>query len=332
MRAGLLSDPRVVVALQELFVPVHVSALNTSHCLRDPADAELLRSYIRTDTDDWDGGEREAFVLPDGSMLPVFLSLHGRNHDEWTSRASHYTAAERRAESAAQVFRTWAERVLLRIHGEPSARWAAIWAPGDAAVEAVAAAAPRWPEPAPGQAGWRVFVRNSYRQYDDLAGSEIVPVDAATWRQWLAPLAAGEPRVVLPRPEFVALARKMVPRGMVDTELREESIAGELVLVVTERSASGMRGRVEGSFALRPTTKIEVSKRENAACLFHSAGRLAGEFRLDAAGRLELRAVAESVEFAWHPLGGGRDEDFAPWHRVAFEWVVGQTALQPTTR
>jgi hypothetical protein len=321
----------VVVALQELFVPVHISALNTPHCLRDPADAELLRSYIRTDTDDWDGGEREAFVLPDGSMLPVFLSLHGRNHDEWTSRASHYTAAERRAEAAVQVFRTWGERVLQRIHGAPSPRWAAIWAPGDAAVQAVAAVAPRWPEPAPGTAGWRVFVRNSYRQYDDLAGSEIVPLEAAALQQWLAPLAAGEERLVLPRERFVALARAMVPRGMVDTELQEASITGELALVVTARDTEGVRGRVEGSFALRPTTRYEVAKRENAACLFRSVGQLRGEFRF-AAGRLQLRAVATDVAFAWQPLGGGRDEDHAPWHRVAFEWVVGQVPSRSVQR
>ena len=47
MRAGLLSDPRVVVALRTLFVPVHMTALNTAHCMHDPRDEALLKEVLQ---------------------------------------------------------------------------------------------------------------------------------------------------------------------------------------------------------------------------------------------------------------------------------------------
>ena len=320
VRAGLLSDPRVVALLRELFVPVHISALNTQHCMRDPRDAEILRASIRKDTDDFDGGEREAFLLPDGTMLPVFLSLHGKDANEWESRATHYTAAGRRAEAAVAMFRHRGAEALRRVHGEVPERWRSLWDDEDPAVQAVRAAAPRWPAPAPGHAGFRVFSRNSYRMYDDLSGAEIAEVDAGPV---VRSLLGGQDAAELPRDAFVTLANAMVPRGMVDTELDADSIGGTLRLVVESRVGAVVEGRVEGEFHLAPKTKREVAKRENAACMFESQGRLQGHFTIDAkTGRiLALRAVATDVDFAWRPgyeLDAG---DFAPWHRVAIEWV-----------
>ncbi|MCA8966687.1 MAG: hypothetical protein H6838_08360 [Planctomycetes bacterium] len=322
MRAGLLSDARVVAILRELFVPVHVTALNTLHCMRDPRDEALLRAAIRKDTDDFDGGEREAFLLPDGTMLPVFLSLHGRDMNEWEERASHYTAEGRRAENAVVEFRHRGADALRRVHGELPEAWRQLWDLDHPAVRDVLAASPQWPAPAAGAAGLRVFSRNSYRMYDDLHGAEVVTLTAADLREWTAPLREVGARAAMPRAAFVATARAMVPRGMVDTELADGSIEGELVLVVEELGPKGVRGRVEGRFALEPKSKEEVGKRLNAACLFESRGRLRGRFELDAAGRLRvLRAAAVGVEFAWLPGYSTRDDEFEPWHRVALEWV-----------
>ncbi len=320
MRAGLLSDPRVVAILRQLFVPVHLSALNTLHCMRDPRDEALLRAAIRKDTDDFDGGEREAFLLPDGTMLPVFLSLHGRDMDEWEIRCSQYTAAGRRTEGAVASFRHHGAEALRKVHGELPERWRELWDARDPAVQAVLAAAPRWPVPAPGESGLRVFSRNSYRMYDDLHGAEIAAVDLA---EVVAALRRGEPRAELPAAQFVTLARAMVPRGMVDTELDETSISGRLVFVAERADGDRLFGRVEGSFELLPKTKREVAKRENAACLFRSEGRLRGTFELDRrTGRIvALRAAATGVAFEWMPGHSSRDEDHDPWHAIGFEWI-----------
>ncbi|MCA8951932.1 MAG: hypothetical protein KDE27_20655 [Planctomycetes bacterium] len=322
MRAGLLSDPHVVALLRELFVPVHISALNTPDCMRDPRDAELLRNAIADDTDDFDGGEREAFVLPDGTMTRVFLSLHGREVGEHRSVAEHFTAEGRRAEAVVRTFRERGAMALTSVHGELPARWRQLWDDDDPTVAAIARMQPRWPVPPVGEAAFRVFARNSYKMYDDLHGVELAGVTAAEQREWLAPLAEGR-RAVLPASAFVTLARAMVPRGQVDTELGVDAIAGELALV-PERSANGrIEGRVEGRFDLAPKSLAEVGKRESAACLFESRGRLVGEFALDiATATLRLRVVARDVDFEWHSRGGWIDEWFEPWHRVAIEWVA----------
>ncbi len=322
MRAGLLSDARVVAILRELFVPVHVTALNTLHCMRDPRDEALLRAAIRDDTDDFDGGEREAFLLPDGTMLPVFMSLHGREMTEWETRASHYTGDGRRDETTVAEFRHRGADALRRVHGELPEKWRQLWDPEHSAVQEVLASSPRWPEPAPGTAALRVFSRNSYRMYDDLHGAELVTLAAADLRAWTTPLRTGDRRAAMPRAAFVSMARAMVPRGMVDTELADASITGELVLVVEQGEPAGLRGRIEGRFALEPKAKEEVGKRLNAACLFESRGQLRGRFELSSDGRLRLlRVVAHGVEFAWLPGYSTRDDEFEPWHRVAIEWV-----------
>jgi hypothetical protein len=162
VRAGLLSDPRVVVALRTLFVPVHCSALNTPHCMRDPRDVELLRSHAGAATDRFIGGEREAFLLPDGTMQRVFLSLN-------QGSSSQYTAAKRRADSATREFRHHGA-IALRDSGdgEVPAEWRRLWDGEHEALAPLADERPRWPAPPPGRQGFRVFVRNSYKMYDDL--------------------------------------------------------------------------------------------------------------------------------------------------------------------
>jgi hypothetical protein len=341
VRAGLLSEPRVIALLRTVFVPVHVSALNTPHCMRDPRDVELLTKYVSPQTDDFDGGEREAFVLPDGTMQTVFLSLSGHAIGEYSSKCSHYTAAGRRADEVSRCFRHYGAIALRAVQDELPEAWHKIWdselpEAGDqildgenADVAAIEREAPRWPEPPAGRQGFRVFVRNSYRMYDDLHGAQLALLDDGTVTAWGRQLEQAGSRAPLPRAAFVALAQAMVPRGMVDTELDPESIAGELELVATAVDGRRVTGTIEGSFGLKPKNKSEVGKRDNAAVLFESTGRLVGRFVWDRdAERFEdLRIAAADVQFAWKPDGGGSSSDFAPRHQVGIEWVRGPASV-----
>lgn len=329
MRAGLLSEPRVIALLRTVFVPVHVSALNTPHCMQDPRDVELLTKYVSSQTDDFDGGEREAFVLPDGTMQTVFLSLSGHAIGDCIGKCSHYTAAGRRAEQASSCFRHYGAIALRAVHGELPEAWDQIWDSESAEVAAIEREAPRWPEPPAGRQGFRVFVRNSYRMYDDLHGAQLALLDDDAVAAWGRQLEQVGSRASLPRAAFVALAQAMVPRGMVDTVLDPESIAGGLELVATAVDEHRVTGTIEGSFGLKPKNISEVGKRANAAVLFESAGRFAGRFVWDRdAGHFEdLRIAAADVQFAWKPEGGGSSSDFAPRHQVGIEWVRGPASV-----
>lgn len=329
MRAGLLSEPRVIALLRTVFVPVHVSALNTPHCMQDPRDVELLRKCVSPETDDFDGGEREAFVLPDGTMQTVFLSLSGNAIGEYSSKCSHYTAAGRRGEQVTRCFRHYGAIALRAVHGELPEKWDQIWDGENAEVTAIEREAPRWPEPPAGRQGFRVFVRNSYRMYDDLHGAQLALLDDGTVTTWGRQLEKAGSRASLPRAAFVALAQAMVPRGQVDTELAPDSITGGLELVVTAVDGDRVTGTIEGSFVLKPRDKSEVGKRANAAALFESAGRLAGRFVWDrAAERFELvRIAAADVQLVWNPGEDPSTTDFAPRHQVGIEWVGGPASV-----
>lgn len=328
MRAGLLSDPRVVALLRTLFVPVHISALNTPHCMPDPRDVAVLQGCVSESTDLFLGGEREVFVLPDGTMQRVFLSLNGHAVGEYSSGAAQYTATGRRSEDATRMFRHYGSLALRALHDELPAAWRELWDLEHPAVVAVMAEAPRWPEAPAGRQGFRVFVRNSYRMYDDLHGSQLALLADSTTAAWGGALTAVESRSPLPRESFLALAGAIVPRGMVDTELAASSIAGALELVAERVSAGRVEGRVEGGFSLLPTDKGEVGKRPSAAALFESKGRLVGRFVWDREARtfVELRIVATDVQLAWLPVDR-RDEYFDPRHQIGIEWVCGPAAV-----
>lgn len=330
MRAGLLSDPRVVALLRTLFVPVHVSALNTPHCMHDPRDVALLQAFVSKDTDRFAGGEREAFVLPDGTMQCVFLSLNGCDVGEFGKEANQYTAAGRRDEAAVRLFRHHGAVALRALHGELPTAWRELWDDDHPDALAVRAEPPRWPEPAVGAQGFRVFVRNSYRMYDDLHGCQLALLAPQVVAAWGADLAAPGDRAALPRASFVALAQAMVPRGMVDTVLAKDSITGRLELLARQVDGDRVAGDIEGDYELLPKQKGEVGKRLNAAVLFRSRGRFVGRFVWDR--RLgtfaALRVVTKDVAFEWLPEGGGDHSDFPPRHQVGIEWVRGDERVR----
>ncbi|HEX6810771.1 MAG TPA: hypothetical protein VF384_04025 [Planctomycetota bacterium] len=329
MRAGLLSNPHVIAVLRTLFVPVHISALNTPHCMHDARDVELLRKCVRADTDDFDGGEREAFVLPDGTMQTVFMSLHGRAMHEHGTVCSQYTAEGRRSDDVPRAFRHHGAIALRAVHGRVPEAWDELWSDAHADVAAIAAEAPRWPEPAAGRQGFRVFVRNSYGQYDDLHGVQLALLDdkvVAAWG-WLLNSVSGTAQ--LPREAFLQLAQAMVPRGMVDTALDAESISGELVLVGTAFDGDRVSGTIEGRFGLKPREKREVGKRLNAAVLFASEGRFVGRFTWDHKAKQfeSMRIAAVDVQFTWKPEHQVAKYDSAPRHQIGIEWVRGPASV-----
>lgn len=331
MRAGLLSDARVVIALRTLFVPVHITALNTPHCMHDARDVELLTKYAGDATDRFQGGEREAFVLPDGGMQRVFLSLNGHDVGDFGTGVAQYTAAARRSDDGTRMFRHHGAAALRDTHGEVPVEWRSLWDGTHPDLVAIASEAPRWPHPAPGRQGLRVFVRNSYRMYDDLHGSQLVLLPDDVVAAWTAPLTAPESRAQLPGEPFDALARAIVPRGQVDTELATASIHGRLTLVARSVDDEIVTGDVTGTFSLRPTLHAEASKRPSAAALFESKGTFLGRFTFDR-GKCtfrELRVVATDVTFEWKPRWEPPDGiglvNHAPRHQVAIAWVQTPT-------
>ncbi|MBK8099766.1 MAG: M23 family metallopeptidase [Planctomycetes bacterium] len=302
MRAGLLSDPRVVALLRERFIPCLLSALNTADRMADPRDAALLQSYVRDGGERFRGGEREVFLRPDGAMLDVFMSLHGPSAGGQT----HMTAAGRRSEPACAAFFRHAELALRGPRGELPAEWLGFRTGTAPEVAAIATMAPSWPMPPAGTSALRVFVRNGGHTYDELHGCELVALPKQ--RPELVALTTVGARAPLPRPLFASLVRAMVPRGSVDTCLRDESIGGELTFVVTERHHDGIRGELRGDFAMTPQTRAEVSRRENAASMFTATGKLIGRFAARADGTLhELRLAATDGQIVWH----------LPWQEAA---------------
>lgn len=295
MRAGLLSDPRVVALLRERFIPCLLPALNTADRMADARDAALLQSYVRTGGEAFRGGEREVFLRPDGTMLDVFMSLHGPGGGGQT----HMTAAGRRSEQACQSFFRHAELALRGPRGELPPEWPGFRRGTAPEVAALAAVPPAWPQPPAGTSALRVFVRHGGHTYDDLHGCELVACEPR--QAELAALTGVGARASWSPPRFRALVRAMVPRGGVDTCLRDDSIDGELTFAVTARDGDGLRGELRGRFAMTPKTRDEVSRRENAASLFTATGTLVGRFALRADGTLaELRLVATDGKIVWH--------------------------------
>lgn len=317
VRAGSLSDARVVALLSTHFIPCISSALNTPQHISSPADAELLAKCAGKQKGTFFGGEREAFLLPDGTMQRVFLSLHGPDE---RNGCVQMTAKGRRSEDAVWQFKAHAERALIALHGELPADWDAIWEGKHESVKALREAGPSWPVPKPGTAALRAFVTNSYRQYDQLLGCELVAAGELK-AQLVKALAEPDARLDLDRDTLVALGRAVVPRGQVGTKLLPESITGRVTFVVESCAGARVQGRIEGELALVPKTRAEVGLRDSAVTRFSHESRIEGSFVLEAGTVRELRLVSRDVKFDWITGHPKMSFEFAPAHEFAVEWV-----------
>lgn len=319
VRAGLLSDIRVVALLHDLFVPCLTTARNTCDLLVDPRDDALLARYAQSSGEQFVGGEREAFVLPDGTMLDVFLSLAGPSHPDGKA---HGTAAGRRSDRATALFERHAAAALRRAHGSLPAAWASYWNGTAPTVRQLAARSAAWPAPAPGTQALRVFVRNGHLAYDDLHGCGLVPLTDSA-RLPAAPDVGST--VALPMPLFRDLVRAMVPRGGVDTRLADESIAGELVFAGARRDGDVVHGIVRGHFAMRPMARSEWGRRANGAMRFETSAELLGRFEFDrTTGRWRSLRIATRCEdhHAFWPWTDARSETTKTAYAAAIEWVA----------
>lgn len=317
MRAGSLSDARVVALLQKYFVCARMPELSTKELIRDPRDVELLQRLHGEATSTeyptrpgFFGGEREAFFTPDGEIVEVFLSLGTQGKPD-----SQFLAEQRaKPEAKVQRFLGKAARALELAHGELPADFAALCdgtAPEVAAVRASAVPAP--PACAEGIA-LRVSVRNDRAMYTELCGTDAV-VFAATELQALLPdPGTGERELEWPRAAFLRIAHASYPRGEVWPRLRDESVHGSLRTLVTEVTPSTVSGTFAGTLALLPTSREELGARKEARMQFELRTALAGDFVFDrAAGRFTSLRIASQDAKVVHVWGGREVPDERYW-------------------
>ncbi len=281
MRAGTLSDARVLALLHRYFLSVHMPELVTKHLIEDPEELRLLEEYDRQcrERRDWAGlagGEREVFLAPDGELLDVFLSLNVGSKDE-----RQYTPqARRNPEVAVRRFFAGAERALRRSDDGVPEDFAAL---RDGTHEDVArfaaATAPDDSPPADGHQHVRVYVRNDLVMYTALVGASwfsLTPVEASA----LVPSDGGA--TTWPRASVLALARAAYPRGAgVLLELADHSIEGEITTTVLERDGRTARGRIAGRIAMTANDPAERGRRESYRPFRGLEVELFGEFAFD---------------------------------------------------
>lgn len=318
MRAGSLSDARIVALLQKYFVCARMPELSTRELIRDPADVALLERLHREASSTeypfrpgFFGGEREAFFTADGDVVEVFLSLGTQGQPD-----SQFQA-EQRAQPEAKVQRFFAKaaRALTAVHGDVPEDFAALrdgTAPEIAAVRAA-------PIPLPSGAcdsepALRVSVRNDRAMYTELCGTALVTPTAQELAAVLPDLAAGAREQEWPRALFLQLAHASYPRGEVLPRLDDESIHGTLRTVVDEVTATTARGRFAGSLALLPTKREELGARKEARMQFSLRTELVGDFLFDrASGRFTSLRLASANSELTHVWGGRNVDDERYW-------------------
>ncbi|MEZ5988829.1 MAG: hypothetical protein R3F30_06845 [Planctomycetota bacterium] len=324
MRAGSLSDPRIVALLRTHFVCVHMPELCTKELIEDPADLALLERYhaalLRREprhlTPTLFGGEREVFLTPDGELVDIFLSLNAGPQDQ-----KQYDLANRaRPEAAVRRFFEGARKVLARLPDGVPADLAAL---ADGSAPAVAAAARLAPGPAlspPGSRVLRAHVRNDLPMYEGLVGSDDLVLDEAGLAALLPARAEVGAARAWPRERVLALARAVQPRGAgVLLRPADGSIEGEVRAVVVEVDGDRVRGRLEGRLAIGAPTAEERGRRDTYRPFRAASARVVGDFVLEGGRLRSLRLVSED--------GEGR-YDYGPRDRAS-AWAFGVELLLP---
>ena len=276
MRAGSLSDPRVVALLRRHFVCVHVPMLATAFLIEDPEDRAFLEALNRKHNTAYGGrgdgplygGEREVFLAPDGTLIRIGMTLHagGRENEQSIRRVR---AAP---EHAVRQFFGYAEEALRKVRGDLPEDFEALRTGDDPEVARLRVLAP---PPAP-DGTLRIWVRNDRLMYEALVGESRIDVDAGE----CARIAAEGP---WPRELFVRLARECYPRGDVFIDLRPESVEGGIETHDVKVEDGVARGRFRGRLRLAPRTDVERGRR--AASFLWAETRLEGDFAFDRTAR-----------------------------------------------
>ncbi len=300
MRAGSLSDPRIVAVLQKYFVCVHMTELCAKDLIKDPADVALLERYHKSSNGMFFGGEREAFFTPDGRLLDVFLSLHAGD--------SQMTAAGRLAvDPAVTRFLRSAANAYEKTHGSLPEDWRALCRGVAPEVAAVRAAKPPKQTAAAGELRLRLAMRHDWMLYTDLSGWEhIVFRDAECLP--MVPDGRVDAMRRWPRKMFLRLARSLYPRGggvVVDVE--DASITGFLESRATQVTATEIRGTIRGTFELRPQSDRERSRRDTYRPFLWSRGKLSGDFvwnrKQQRFTKLRMVGVDAKIKSTWTERG-----------------------------
>jgi hypothetical protein len=308
VRAGSLSDPRLIALVAKYFVCARMPELCTKQLIACPRDVALLERLDAGRLPEhggrypwrpgfW-GGEREAFLTPDGELLDVFLSLGTQGRPD-----SQFLAEQREnPEPAVDRFFDRAAHALEQVLGELPADFEALRDGSAPEVAAIRAAAPPPPPAAAGEGlALRVDVRNDRAMYTDLCGTHPIRIPPAE----LAGLAPdAEPRE-WPRATILRIAHAATPRGAVLPRLADDSIDGRIVAQVTRRDGSLRHGTLSGALSLLPREHAELGQRKEARMWFTLRARLIGDFTWDERRGTftSLRLVSEAAELS-HVWGG----------------------------
>lgn len=321
MRAGSLSDPRVVALLRRHFLCVHIPELQTEDLIEDRRDVALLRHLDATlantkpmtfgvQTPRLQAGEREVFLTPDGTIVDIFLSLNAGGQGQ-----KQYTESVRAApEAAVERFFAGAAKVLKATFGELPEDFAALQegtAPAVAEVRGLKLPAPVGP--AQGTA-LRIHTRSNFVMYEALTGSETVLLQPSEVKG-LFPSSPGT-EVRWPTGIVHRLCRAMYPRGAgVVLEFAPDSITGDLCAAATHLEDGLVRGTLQGSYRLTAETEEERGRRASYRPFRSCEGPLTGDFLFDprTGELLSLRLVSEGTTTFHH---GGLKEGR---HRIAVE-------------
>lgn len=303
MRAGSLSDPRIVALLTEHFVCARIPELCTKSLIPDRRDVELLER-LHADAMQLSvpgrvgflGGEREAFLSPDGELLDVFLTLGTQGHED--SQFQH--VQRRKPEAAVQMFFRQAAAALRTVTGGLPADFEALRDGTAPAVEqARRALRPQGKVPA-GQTVLRVSVRNDRLMYSALVGDELWLLAKEQARALLPGTLAAGSTSRWPDSSFLALAHQTYPRGHVAPQLDDESITGGITTRITTADGDLVRGTFTGALGQEPSRPGELGMRDNARVSWKLSATLRGDFEFDRARgeftRLRLASVASELE------------------------------------
>lgn len=278
MRAGSLSDPRVVAVLRKYFVCVHVPELCTEELIRLDEDRRWFKALDARLAGDrphgpFYGGVREAFFAPDRTPINRFATLYPGDFAD--SQLVRRTRA--RPDAAVTKFFRHAAAAMRAVHDDLPADWPAFVDGTAPEVEAVR----RLPIPDDPPGTVRAWVRNDRLMYEGLVGGECITLSSDELRRLVPDPPTAGASTAWPRELFVRIARACYPRGEVWIALEDASIHGLVETRVTHRADGHVYATLDGTLRLEPQTARERGRR--ASCLAWARTSLRGEIVVDMA-------------------------------------------------